>query len=210
MTDSVMSNDIPQAVQDSVDISQISQLILTERESRDLGEWESLLDCYHPDSIVCISWINASGPEFVKGSMDMAKRGVLAKHRLAPIRVSLHGDRALASVIGIIDIPTVIEGVELILSAYGRFLYRVEKREGKWRIYSFECVYHRDEFIPVVLGQTVNIDPEELKVFRPSYRNLSYSLSKTGYKVNAELAGEDRPDIVAKLLQEINAWLKND
>ncbi len=207
--DSIMSAEISQNILDSTDITLISQLILRERESRDLGLWERMLDCFHPDSIVRISWFNGSGPDFVKGSIDMAKRGMLAKHRLSPVHVTLHGDKAMASLPSIIEIPTLIDGIELILSAYGRFLYRVEKRAGKWRIFSFECVYVRDEFTPAILGQTVNIDPEEMKAFRASYRNLSYSLSKSGYEVNHDLPGEDKPETVEKLLMEINQWMED-
>lgn len=202
-----MNTEIPQELFDSADITAISQLILRERESRDLGQWEQMLDCFHADSIVRISWFNGSGPDFVKGSIDMAKRGMLARHRMAPVLVTLNGNRAVASIAGIIDIPTVIDGVELNLSAYSRFIYRTEKRAGKWRISGFDCIYLRDEFTPVILGQTVSIDPEEMKAFRPSYRNLSYSLSKTGYEVNSELAGEDRPETVEKLMKEINQWI---
>jgi hypothetical protein len=50
---------LPQAVQDAADISAVSQLVLRERLSRDLGLWEQMPDCFHDDSVVRISWINA-------------------------------------------------------------------------------------------------------------------------------------------------------
>jgi hypothetical protein len=201
-----LNNGISKTFRDSADITQITQLILRERTSRDLGDWDRMRDCFHPDSIVRISWFNGSGPDFVKGSIDMAKRGMLAKHRLAPILVDLHGDRAVASLTGIIDIHMVIDGVDLVLSAYGRFLYRVERRDQVWRIYGFDCIYQRDELTPVILGTTVKIDPEKIKNFRPSYRNLCYCLSLTGYTPNPDLPGEDRPETAQKLMAEINAW----
>ena len=201
-----MTNGISKTIRDSADITLITQLILRERTSRDLGDWEQMRDCFHPDSIVRISWFNGSGPDFVKGSIDMARRGMLAKHRLAPILVNLHGDRAVASLTGIIDIPMVIDGVDLVLSAYGRFLYRVERRDQVWRIYGFDCIYQRDELTPAILGQTPVIDPGALQNFRPSYRNLAYCLSLTGYTPNPDLPGEDRPETAQKLMAEINAW----
>ena len=201
-----MNIDIPQSILDSADITMITQLILRERESRDLGNWDQMRDCFHPDSIVRISWFNGNGPDFVDGSIDMAKRGMLAKHRLAPILVNLAGDRAVASLSGIIDIPTVIDGVDLTLSAYGLFIYRAERRDNVWRIYGFDCIYRRDEMTPAILGQTVPIDLGEMKNFRPSYRNLAYCLHLTGYTVNPDLPGEDRPETVARLMQEVNDW----
>jgi SnoaL-like domain len=72
---------LPQAVPDAADISAVSQLVLRERLSRDLGLWEQMRDCFHDDSVVRISWINASGPEFVRRSKEMAERNVKASHR---------------------------------------------------------------------------------------------------------------------------------
>jgi len=64
-------------------------------------------DCFHDDSVVRISWINASGPEFVQRSKEMAERNVQASHRLGPIFVTLAGDRAIAQLVAIIDIASV-------------------------------------------------------------------------------------------------------
>src|SRR5262245_3751403 len=84
---------LPQAVCDSADISAVTQLILRERLRRDLGLWEQMRDCFHNDSMVRIGWINASGPEFVRRSKEMAERNVKATHRLGPIFVTLAGER---------------------------------------------------------------------------------------------------------------------
>ena len=202
-----MNTELPQNVIDSADITAISQLIIRERESRDLGKWETMRDCFHPDSTVKISWFNGSGPDFVTGSIDMAKRGVFAKHRLAPVLVTLAGDRALATLSAIIDIPSVIDGVDVVLSAHGRFIYRAEKRDDVWRIISFDCIYVRDELTPAILGQSVIINPEEVEGFRPSYRNLAYCLMKTGYEIDQNLPGDDQPGTVEKFMNGINAWL---
>jgi len=201
-----MNTELPKPVLDGADITAITQLILRERESRDMARWETMRDCFHPDSIVKISWFNGSGPDFVTGSIDMAKRGMFAKHRLAPVLVTLAGDRAVASLTAIIDIPRVIDGVDLILSAHGRFIYRAERRDDVWRVFSFECIYIRDELTPAILGQTISINPAEVEGFRPSYRNLAWCLMKTGYEVDQGLPGEDRPETVTTLMQEVNNW----
>ena len=100
----------PPAVLEAADVSAVTQLILRERFSRDLGLWEQMRDCFHDDSVVRISWINASGPEFVRRSKEMAERNVNASHRLGPIYVTLAGDRAIAQLVVIIDIPFKLEG----------------------------------------------------------------------------------------------------
>src|SRR5262249_7729800 len=64
-----MTESLPKAVLEAADVSAISQLVLRERFSRDHGLWEQMRDCFHDDSIVRISWIRASGPEFVRRSI---------------------------------------------------------------------------------------------------------------------------------------------
>jgi hypothetical protein len=83
--------DLPQAVRDAADTSAITQLICKERERRDLGRWEDMRERSHADSQIRISWFRGNGADFVKGSIDMARRNMLAKHRLSPVRVVLAG-----------------------------------------------------------------------------------------------------------------------
>jgi hypothetical protein len=203
-----MADSLPQAVLEAANVSTVSQLVLRERLSRDLGLWEQMRDCFHDDSVVRISWINASGPEFVRRSKEMAERNVKASHRLGPILVTLAGDRAIAQLAAIIDIPFTLKGIEVMMSSYARFLFRSERRESVWRLSGFDAIYQRDEIVPLVPGQTVAIDPEVLKSFRPSYRLLSYCLASGGFPVRNDLAGVDRPDLVEALTREIYGWAK--
>lgn len=198
--------DLPKAVLDAADISAVTQLILRERESRDLGRWERMRGCFWPESQVRVSWYRGDGAGFVEGSIDMAKRGVLAKHRVTPILVNLNGSRAVAAMPSIIDLLVKLHGVELILSAHARFLYRAEKRGDSWRLMGFDAIYMRDELTPTIPGRSITVDPEAVKGFRPSYRLLAYYMTSQGYEVDPDLAGEDRPDLVATMNDEIYAW----
>jgi hypothetical protein len=204
-----MKPELPRSVLDAADTSAITQLILRERESRDLGRWDEMRECFFDDSVVRISWFRGSGADFVTGSIDMARRKILAKHRLCPIRVVLSGDRAIARLVGIIDLPVQIKGVEMHLATYSRFLYRVERRKERWGIVGFDAVYMRDELTAAIPGQSVAIDPKEMQGFRASYRMLSYYLASQGYDVDSNLAGEDRPDVVAALTKEIEDWARS-
>jgi hypothetical protein len=201
-----MNANMPKEVLESADITAITQLILRERESRDLGRWERMRGCFWPDSLVRVSWFRGNGADFVTGSIDMARRGVLAKHRLAPILVNLAGDRAVATMSAIIDIPAKLGGMDFTLSSHARFLYRVERREARWGICGFDAIYMRDELTPAIPGQTIKIDTNDVKRFRATYRMLSYYLSSQGYEVDSNLAGEDRPELVEALNQEIYGW----
>ena len=200
------ANEIPDYIIDATEITAITQLIVREREARDQGRWKTMRECFHADALIRISWITGNADEFVNGSIDMARRGVLAKHRLGPILVHRNGDRAVATLAGIIDIPVKLDAVEAQLSSHARFFYRVERREQRWRLSGFEAVYVRDELVPCVPGQTLSIAPDELADFRPSYRLLSYVLSRNGYRVNSDLPGEDRPSTAAALETELFGW----
>jgi hypothetical protein len=201
-----MIDSLPQSVRDAADVSAVSQLVLRERLSRDLGFWDQMRDCFHDDSVVRISWINASGPEFVRRSKEMAERNVKASHRLGPIFVTLAGDRAIAQLAAIVDIPFTLKGTEVMVSSHTRFLVRAERREEVWRLFGFDVFYLRDEMAAVIPGQTIAVDLEAVKAFRPTYRLLSYCLASNGFPVSNDLAGIDRPNLVNALLREVYGW----
>jgi hypothetical protein len=194
-----------QAVEDAADVSAVTQLILTERETRDLHRWDEMGACYHPDSRVRVSWFNGSGADFVKGSIDMAGR-IVNRHRLSPIRVVLVGNRAVATLSAIVEIPVPLHDIEMVLLIYSRFVYRAERRDERWRIFSFDAIYLRDELTPAVPGHSIAIDLAELKQARPSYRLVAYVLGKQGYTIPNDLPGEDRPETVRALMDEIHGW----
>ena len=196
---------LPLDIREAADVAAITQLILKERQSRDLGLWDDMRVCFHPDSRVRVSWFRGSGEDFVLGSIDMAAR-VVNRHRLSPIQVTLSGRRAIATLSAIVDIPARLGETEMNLSIYSRFVYRTEKREERWRIFGFDAIYLRDELTPAIPGCSISIDPKELKSFRPSYRLLSYVLSRHGYTIAADLPGEDQPETVRALMDEIYSW----
>ena len=192
--------------EESPDITAIAQLVLSERESRDMGWWKRMGECFHLDARVRLSWIDGSAAEFVEGSIDMAARGMQATHRIAPPVVRLAGERAVATFAAIIDIPATVKGVEAHLSSYARLLYRVERREGCWRIAFFDAVYMRDELVPAIPGQTISVTADDIAGYRTSYRMLCYLLSLTGYVPSQELAGYDLPESAAALIAEVYGW----
>lgn len=194
------------AIDEAAHVSAITQLVLAERECRDMGRWERMKSCYHADGVVRISWFQGNAHDFVDASREMARRQVLAKHRLGPVAVRIAGSRAVATMVITIDIPAVLQGVEAMLSNQARVFYRAELRDGCWKLSSFEVFYMRDELVPQVPGQTVPVTAQELAGHRRSYRCLAHVLATQGYMVRDDLAGEDRPDSVEELCREIYDW----
>jgi SnoaL-like domain len=195
-----------EAISEAAHVSAITQLVLIERESRDLGRWERMKACFHPDSVVRISWFSGNGHDFVDASRDMARRGTLAKHRLGPVSVRISGHRAVASLACTIDIPAMLQGVAVLLSSHARVFYRAELRNGGWGLSSFEVFYMRDELAPQVPGEVVPVKAAEIAGYRQSYRFLAHVLASNGFPVRDDLAGEDKPETVVALCRDIHDW----
>src|SRR5262249_56552568 len=86
---------------------------------------------------VRIVWIAGGGPGVVRRSKEMAERNVKASHRLGPILVTVAGDRAIAQVRAMIDIPFTLKATEVMMSSHAHLLFRAERREGVWRSFWF-------------------------------------------------------------------------
>jgi len=196
----------PESIALAAHTSAITQLVLAERECRDLGRWDRMKACFHDDAVVRISWFQGNAHDFVDGSREMALRGVLAKHRLGPVSVRINGMQAVATLAVIIDIPSRVRGVDLMLSSHARVFYRAQMRRGEWRLSSFEVFYMRDELAAQIPGEAVPVSAADVAGYRGSYRFLSFVLAQGGFSVRDDLAGEDRPETVDALCREIYGW----
>ena len=102
------------------------------------------------------------------------------------------------------------DGVEFDSFQYCRFVSRVVKTPPGWRLSSFEAVYQRDQMQPVDLSKAQPVDWELLKTFRKSYQFFAYIQNRRGYRVDPELLGDDRPDLVAAFQAEEQHWLASE
>ncbi|KEF60671.1 uncharacterized protein A1O9_02232 [Exophiala aquamarina CBS 119918] len=194
------------------DIVLVQQLVCREREARDRLWWDEMRSIYTEDSWIDLSWYQGSGKGFIDRSIDLAKRGTSSKHRLGPVvvRVSEDRGRALATVSAVIESRFKLNGIEVDIGSETRLIYKGVKNthDHKWRLSGLSCIYECDHLRPAIPGQTINIDPEELKPYRSSYRCLSYFLSQQGLSVRMELPGDDRPEQVIKLYDDAFRWLR--
>jgi len=83
---------------------------------------------------------------------------------------------------------------------------RLEKKNGTWKILDGDCIYERDELIPVVPGQPIQIDTKELASYRESYQGLCYVLKRTNLPSSQDLPGEDQPETVEKVYSDASKW----
>jgi hypothetical protein len=185
----------------------VAELVQTERAARDQGQWDRLAACYHPDSLVSISWIETMGPEFVEASKKAFAAGVRHLHQMAPTIVTLNGDRALAESGCAILLPGKVGDVAVTVTSQARLHVRAERRDGRWGIVGLRPVYFIDSVAAQIPGEVPVFDAERLESYRPSYRFLSYVLEEGGKTPRPDLAGADRPHLIDVMLAEEAGWL---
>lgn len=191
------------------EIAEITQLVLKERQGRDRGGWEQMEACFHPDSLVHLSWIHGTGAEFVARSRKMRETGgARPVHRASPPIVHTEGQRALVELPVAAEVRTTAHGVEVDLVSFMRLLYRVEKRDAAWKITQLTCIYERDTLTPAVHGSVLKLDIERMEQFRMPYRCLAYFFSLTSRTVGDDLYGDDQPERVDELYAAAFSWLR--
>lgn len=187
----------------------IQELAQQERAARDARDWDRLLDSYHSDSRVSVSWFDGTAADFVEGSRSMvAKPGGGSVHQVGVTLVELDGDRALADTGCAILIRCTLDGVECDIAAYCRHRSRVERRDGRWRLRTLIGVYQKDTLVPTNPNIVPELDEKELASYRASYKYLSYYAAHTGYEPSDAKPGIDRPDLVQELTDADRAWLR--
>ncbi|BDB28671.1 nuclear transport factor 2 family protein (plasmid) [Cupriavidus sp. P-10] len=194
-------------LQAMLDKCEIAEVVQTERAARDQAQWTRMLDTYHPDSVVDLSWFFGSGPEFVAASQRLFEAGRHSAHQMGPTLVTLRGDRALAHTPCAVAVRTRLDGVEVDVTTHSRLHERMERRDGAWRIARMGIVYLRDGMTVVNPCERVEIDAAMLATYRPTYRFLSYLLAQAGQQPRLDLPGIDRPETVRPLLDRDEAWL---
>jgi SnoaL-like protein len=121
--------------------------------SLDLGEWDTLRTCFHPDATVTVSWYSGPIGGFVERSQAMAatrKPEEHRKHWLGNMRAEIAGTRAVLETDVMILIREYIDGSLFDYMSLARFYDLFEKREGVWRIREWNCIYDKDRLDPVV------------------------------------------------------------
>ncbi|WP_113700021.1 nuclear transport factor 2 family protein [Nonomuraea lactucae] len=189
----------------------VAQLVLRERQSRDRGWYDDMADCFADDAFVEMSWFSGTGADFVEATRAMAGRGDLAVHRLSPPAVRLHGNRALLELPLVIERRIDVDGVEADIASACRSQYRARRGpDGRWRIVRVTSIYEKDTLSATIPGARLDVDPEILATYRPSYRFLAWDLNRKGYDVGNDHLGDDRPDAVQRQYADEFAWLHEE
>ena len=181
------------------------ELIEFERYCRDYMHWDEMRACYHDDAEINVSWMKGGPDQFVDASR---LRPAPAKHKIFDTLVWKKGDRAVAECIAMIQIRCPLDGDTVDLSTHTRLHYRVEKRDGIWKICFMDAIYEKDTMRSAYTDGTFSADRKELDSYRPTYANMMLRQVHYGGTPNGDMAGEDRPESVEKLYRESSKWLE--
>ncbi|KAH8815449.1 hypothetical protein F5884DRAFT_178646 [Xylogone sp. PMI_703] len=192
---------------------EIKDLLVRERHYRDSCQWQKLRNAYHPDASktsINITWFSGDADGFVSGSEKMSSGGVSAIHAMQPIDVEINGSRAFSESAGSITIRFVQGSVEYDCTALCRFLSRLEKVEGEWKLLTLECIYIRDNIVPTTpqKGGGSDFVMTGSAVTRKSYRCLGWLLTSQGFPVGNGMPGVDDPETVKAVMGKHRKWLE--
>jgi len=177
--------------------------------ARDQGHWDDLAAIFHPGGEIAVSWFRGPYPDFVAHCRRNYGRGSEAKHLLWPARIAVNGARASAETSVAILVRQTIEGVAVDLTSYGRFLDRLERRSGDWRIVERATVYEKDRLDPVEPSAAFAalIANANAAKYPAPYRYMAYRIHAAGRSLAEPVHYDGRPDTEA-LKARYAQWLK--
>ena len=177
--------------------------------ARDQGRWDDLAAIFHPGGEIAVSWFRGPYPEFVAHCRRNFGKGSEAKHQLWPARVSVNGDRATAETNVAILVRQTIEGILVDLTSNSRFLDRLERRSGDWRIVERAALYEKDRLDPVEPSAKFDamMEKSDAAKYPAQYRYMAYRVHAAGRTLAEPVHFDGRAETEA-LEARYAAWLK--
>ncbi|WP_428341458.1 nuclear transport factor 2 family protein [Mycobacterium sp.] len=151
---------------------------------RDNDNWDELAGLFHPDATIEITWFSGLARDFIEGSRSMDQSALRTKHFIGEPVITFAGDRALVETNAMI----IGENTDLDLgtTTHNRFLDRVQRRDGIWRIAQRDSVYDFSSFT-FPYGR-IDIDTAAARGFPREYFALAYLLVESGFRVDRVFA----------------------
>lgn len=176
--------------------------------NRDQGKWPELLETFTPDGHISVSWFSGPFPDFVAECRQAFQAGQRSKHHIFPSVVRIVGERALAETNIVILVRQKIGSVLTDMSSYARFLDRLEKRRGAWRIVERTAIYERDRLDPVEPSENFEglFKSMDLSAYPEAYRYMGARLAAAG-RALAPVVYRDGSPHTAQLYLRYQAWL---
>ncbi len=205
---SILKRPVANTSQTIIEKANVRELIEFERFSRDSGLWDEMKGCYADNSRVNISWFQGTGHGFVDATA--ALQGMPSAHKIYSTEIWLNGGKAVAIMQANVQMRYVIDRIPVELKSDVKLIFRTQKIDGRWYIVHFESIYEKDMVAPIFPTNDLNIPVDEIAKLRSSYGSMIYLATKHGIKVDENLAGTDRPDLVEKLYRATNEWFTQE
>ena len=179
--------------------------------ARDQGKWDDLLAIFHPGGEIAVSWFRGPYPEFVAHCQRNFGKGSEAKHLVWPARVSVNGTRATAETSVAILVRQTIDGIAVDLNSNGRFLDRLERRDGVWRMVERAALYEKDRLDPVEPSQKFDamMAKSDAATYPAQYRYMAYRVYAAGRTLAEPVHYDGRAETEA-LKARYAAWLAGE
>jgi len=142
----------PSTLEDAGEDEAVRDVLRRWAYGRDQGKWQQLAACYHPEATMAISWYSGPATGFIERSRALTEArgpGDNTKHLLGNAVVERRGLRAVAESDSTVIVRASLDGVAADTTAFIRFLDRLEKRDGAWRIVARTGIYEHDRVDPV-------------------------------------------------------------
>jgi len=140
-------------LRDSIDRSEIINVVSKSILTRDSGLWDKLAECYHSEAEFTSSWWQGKPSDFIKvASKKLAsarEEGGEQKHITSNHWIELRGDRATAECDLILFMRRAVNGVDLDFATWSRRLHLMARENGEWKIWRRFAIYEKDSVAPV-------------------------------------------------------------
>lgn len=193
----------------------IRELVEFDRYCCDYGHKEEERNLWWEDGKLFTTWFNGSISDYI-GNPTVAPKPAPADgpreahgHRINNTVVWLKESRAIAEMLCILSFRNKLAWEWMDTQCWCRMHYRVEKRDGVWKICYFEGIYEKDRMDPVFQDSTFKIPREELFQFRPINWNMAVrrGVFLGGMKNSEKWAGADKPETLQRLYEESSKWI---
>lgn len=172
--------------------------------ARDQGRWDDLARTFHPGGTIKVMWFEGLHEDFIAASARrfVPGRGT-TKHFFGVSLVEVNGERALCETPAALSQAGELHGTAFASLSFLRFLDRVERRGGEWRIVQRNAIYEGDRFMPET---PVKLDPAILDLYAPPFKYLAYRQHVAGLPSDRDTPMDGSGSLV-RLMDEAREWL---
>ncbi|MDQ6680341.1 MAG: nuclear transport factor 2 family protein [Pseudomonadota bacterium] len=175
---------------------------------RDTARWEELRQSFAPNARMKTTWFDGTAEDFVDASMRASATGAQVLHAMGPSTIHIRADRAIAETRVTLLLRDQLDGVEIDVTCYGRFIDLLVKRSGRWALLTRTPIYEKDCLVPSRPGRAPQLDESALAKYPSGYRHLAYLQSRRGATVQMDIPAHNS-DQQRQLYQASWAWLEN-